>query len=71
MMHGWLFFGWSCHFLHTSPSRRRLSEMAPVDRFFLALILVKYGFYTLEFYNVRPPIAKLVYNSNNYGLWYL
>jgi len=22
-------------------------------------------------YNVRPKIAKLVYNSNNYGLWHL
>ena len=26
-----------------------------------------------DMYNVRPPftIAKLVYNCNNYGLWYL
>ena len=22
-------------------------------------------------YNVGPPSYKLVYNSNNYGLWYL
>jgi len=34
-------------------------------------IILKYFKYALYMQCEAPKIAKLVYNSNNYGLWYL